>query len=57
MTLVLEIDHLLGVAFAAGNQASDVPDWPPQPDCVFSALVASWGREDGGSKNVKRSNG
>ena len=43
MTLVLEIDHLLGVAFAAGNQASEVPDWPPQPDRVFSALVASWG--------------
>ena len=43
MTLVLEIEHLLGVAFAARNQASDVPDWPPQPDRVFSALVASWG--------------
>jgi CRISPR-associated protein Csb2 len=43
VTLVLEIEHLLGVAFAARNQASDVPDWPPQPDRVFSALVASWG--------------
>jgi len=43
MNLVLEIEHLLGVAFAAQNQASDEPDWPPQPDRVFSALVAAWG--------------
>jgi CRISPR-associated protein Csb2 len=43
MTLVLDIEHLLGVAFAARGQESDIPDWPPQPDRVFSALVASWG--------------
>ena len=43
MSLVLEIEHLLGVAFAARSQASSVPDWPPQPDRVFSALVAAWG--------------
>jgi CRISPR-associated protein Csb2 len=43
MTLVLEIEYLLGVAFAARNQWSEVPDWPPQPDRVFSALVAAWG--------------
>jgi CRISPR-associated protein Csb2 len=43
MTLVLEIEYLLGVAFAARSQASDMPDWPPQPDRVFSALVAAWG--------------
>jgi len=42
MTLVLEIEHLLGVAFAGRSQASDVPDWPPQPDRAYSALVASW---------------
>jgi len=42
MTLVLEIEHLLGVAFAARSQASDVPDWPPQPDRAYSALVATW---------------
>ena len=43
MTLLLEIEHLLGVAFAAVSQASELPDWPPQPDRVFSALVAAWG--------------
>lgn len=42
MTLVLEIEHLLGVAFAARDQASGAPDWPPQPDRIFSALVATW---------------
>lgn len=43
MPLVLEIEHLLGVAFAAQDQASTIPDWPPQPDRIFSALVAAWG--------------
>jgi CRISPR-associated protein Csb2 len=43
MPLVLEIEHLLGVAFAAQSQASVAPDWPPQTDRVFSALVATWG--------------
>jgi CRISPR-associated protein Csb2 len=43
MSLVLEIDHLLGVALAAEGQAGDAPEWPPQPDRVFSALVAAWG--------------
>jgi CRISPR-associated protein Csb2 len=43
MTLVLKIEHLLGVSFAARGQESDLPDWPPQPDRVFSALVAAWG--------------
>jgi CRISPR-associated protein Csb2 len=43
MPLILEIEHLLGVAFAAQSPASSAPDWPPQPDRVFSALVAAWG--------------
>jgi CRISPR-associated protein Csb2 len=43
MPLILEIEHLLGVAFAAQSQASSAPDWPPQPDRVFSALVSAWG--------------
>jgi CRISPR-associated protein Csb2 len=42
MALVLEIEHLLGVAFAAISPADITPDWPPQPDRVFSALVAAW---------------
>src|SRR4051812_44258321 len=42
MPLVLEIQHLLGVAFAAIGPDSAEPDWPPQPDRVFSALVAAW---------------
>src|SRR4051812_28758794 len=42
MPLVLEIEHLLGVAFAALGPDSAEPDWPPQPDRVFSALVAAW---------------
>jgi CRISPR-associated protein Csb2 len=43
MTLMLEIEYLTGVAFAAQGPDSDFPDWPPQPDRVFSALVATWG--------------
>ncbi len=43
MNLVLEIEHLLGVAFAAISPANSAPDWPPQPDRIFSALVAAWG--------------
>jgi len=41
--LTLEIEFLTGVCFAAGSQSSGQPDWPPQPDRVFSALVAAWG--------------
>jgi CRISPR-associated protein Csb2 len=52
MTLVLEIEHLLGVAFAAQDQSSEAPDWPPQPDRVFSALVAAWGTR--GEQNEER---
>jgi len=43
MTLVLEIEYLTGVAFAAQGPDTGAPDWPPQPDRVFSALVATWG--------------
>ena len=42
MTLVLEIEYLSGVCFAAKGPDSEAPDWPPQPDRVFSALVAAW---------------
>lgn len=43
MKLALEIEFLIGVAFAAQGPDSGNPDWPPQPDRVFSALVATWG--------------
>ena len=42
MILVLEIEYLSGVSFAAIAPDSEVPDWPPQPDRIFSALVATW---------------
>lgn len=41
--LVLEVEYLTGIAFAARGPESGVPDWPPQPDRIFSALVATWG--------------
>ena len=42
MSLVLEVEFLTGVCRAAHSPASTEPDWPPQPDRVFSALVATW---------------
>lgn len=47
MTLVLEVEYLSGVSFAAVGPDSEVPDWPPQPDRVFSALVATWSARGG----------
>ena len=43
MSLILEIDFLTGVCRAARRPGDDEPDWPPQPDRVFSALVSAWG--------------
>lgn len=42
MALVLEIEYLTGTCFAALGPESEEPDWPPQPDRIFSALVATW---------------
>lgn len=42
MSLVLEIEFLTGVCRAARDPGREEPDWPPQPDRVFSALVAAW---------------
>ena len=39
--LALEIEFLTGNVVAANSEKSAV-DWPPQPDRVFSALVATW---------------
>jgi CRISPR-associated protein Csb2 len=41
MMLAFEVEYLSGVARAA-NDRGDSPDWPPQPDRLFSALVATW---------------
>jgi CRISPR-associated protein Csb2 len=41
--LSLDIEWLMGVCYAARDPSDDAPDWPPQPDRIFSALVASWG--------------
>ena len=42
MSLALEIEFLTGVCRAAREPGNDAPDWPPQPDRVFSALVSAW---------------
>ena len=42
MKLALEIEFLTGVCRAAVRPSAAEPDWPPQPDRVFSALVAAW---------------
>lgn len=41
--LCLDIAWLTGTAFLARDPSDPAPDWPPQPDRIFSALVASWG--------------
>ena len=46
MSLVLEIEFLTGVCRAAHEAGDDAPDWPPQPDRVFSALVSAWAARD-----------
>lgn len=42
MALSLEIEYLGGVCYAASSDDVTLQDWPPQPDRVFSALVATW---------------
>lgn len=39
--LSIEIEYLTGVVRAASDSGA-FADWPPQPDRLFSALVASW---------------
>jgi len=41
VNFAIEIEYLTGVARAA-NDRRDGHDWPPQPDRLFSALVATW---------------
>lgn len=42
MTLVLEIEYLNGVSYSSTGPGSSRSEWPPQPDRIFSALVATW---------------
>jgi CRISPR-associated protein Csb2 len=39
--LAVEVEYLTGIV-RASNDRGDMPDWPPQPDRLFSALVATW---------------
>lgn len=50
--LALEIEWLAGVCVATRTPADGAPEWPPQPDRVFSALVASWAAR--GEKSMER---
>ncbi len=43
MSLLLEVEFLTGAYRGTSEPASEEADWPPQPDRVFSALVAAWG--------------
>ena len=52
MSLVLEIEFLAGVCRAAHSPASDTPDWPPQPDRVYSGLVSAWAVR--GERSIER---
>jgi CRISPR-associated protein Csb2 len=40
--LALDVEYLLGVCFAAREGSYEAPDWPPQIDRIFSAMVATW---------------
>lgn len=49
--LVLRVTYLTGRVYSAAFEDGDdkaVPEWPPHPSRLFSALVASWG--DGGAE-------
>src|SRR4029077_11454871 len=39
----LDIEWLTGVCVAVRTPADDAPEWPIQPDRVFSPLAATWG--------------
>ncbi|HYD49845.1 MAG TPA: type I-U CRISPR-associated protein Csb2 [Terriglobales bacterium] len=56
MTLVFEIEYLSGVSYAAVGPDSEMPEWPPQPDRIFSALVATWAArgQDAGEEKALR---
>ncbi|GIW72468.1 MAG: type I-U CRISPR-associated protein Cas5/Cas6 [Planctomycetota bacterium] len=40
--LAIEVEYLTGLVRAARYEDLDQPEWPPQPDRLFSALVCAW---------------
>jgi CRISPR-associated protein Csb2 len=40
--LRLEIEFLSGICYAASERAASAPEYPPQADRIYSALVAAW---------------
>ncbi len=44
--LSIEVEFLTGVSVAASPQNHERSEWPPHPDRLFQALVASWGRNE-----------
>jgi len=49
--LAVEIEYLNGVSFASSVEDRKEHEWPPHPDRVFLALVASWG--EAGKNNTE----
>ena len=45
--LAIAWQYLTGSAVAATVTDREEPEWPPHPDRVFQALVASWGERGG----------
>ena len=39
--LAIEVEYLLGRAYASDFRDQDEPEWPPHPDRLFSALIAA----------------
>ena len=50
--LVLEMEFLTGQYWGSRRPGDTYPDWPPQVDRVFSALVCAWGVR--GQRNEER---
>jgi CRISPR-associated protein Csb2 len=51
--LTITWEYLLGRLVAADPASRDLPEWPPHPDRVFMALVASWGESAGGNQEAE----
>jgi CRISPR-associated protein Csb2 len=54
VVLAIEIEFLTGVSVAAVPNRRDEAEWPPHPDRLFQALVASWGRNEPPDEEERR---